>query len=88
MKATSGRDMKGHFFPVKLQEGTADLTYPYVHSIYTLLLIKHIFGKKICLEGQRLKVGRSFGLESPLVMVTVQGSFSAVTNVVTTVSDR
>ena len=64
------------------------MTYPYVHSIYTLLLIKHIFGKKICLEGQRLKVGRSFGLESPLVMVTVQGSFSVVTNAVTTVSDR
>ena len=44
MKATSGRDIAGHLFTVKNStKGTLDLSNPYVHSLFTLLLIKLIF---------------------------------------------
>ena len=37
---------KGHFFTSKkLKIGTPNLTSPYVHSIFTVVLIKQIFEK-------------------------------------------
>ena len=42
------------------------MSNPYVHSIFKLLLIKQIFGKKNH-QGQRLKAGCSFGLELSLI---------------------
>ena len=46
MKAVSSRDIKRHFLPKKkVKKGTSDLSYLYVHSIFTLLLIKQIFEK-------------------------------------------
>ena len=43
-------------------KGTSDLSNPYIHRIYTLVLMKHTFEKANRLE-QRPKAGLSFGLE-------------------------
>ena len=43
-KKRSKRDL---FLNKQLQKGTCDLSYAYVHIIFTLLLIKQIFEKKI-----------------------------------------
>ena len=48
-----------------LTSGTSDLSNPYVHSVFTLLLIKQIFEKKI-IEGCVRKNTHSFDQESPL----------------------
>ena len=42
----SGRDVKGYFFNKILYLDTSDLSYPYIGSLYTLLLIKQIFEEK------------------------------------------
>ena len=46
-------------------KGTSDLTNPYVHSIFVLLLTKQIFETNHW--GQRLKARHSFGLELSLL---------------------
>ena len=38
-------DIKSHFFPRKTMKGTSYLRNSYVHCIFTMLLIKQIFGK-------------------------------------------
>ena len=48
---------KRTLFPYKkLLKGTTDFSNPYVHSIFTLLLMKPVF-EKISHQGQRLKAG-------------------------------
>ena len=48
--------------------GTSDLSKTYVHSKFTMFLIKTNFWKKINHRGQHPKAGRSFGLELTLVL--------------------
>ena len=51
----------------KVKKGTPNLSSPYVHSLFQIVLIKQIFEKKISHQGQRPEAGLSFILEQLLV---------------------
>ena len=39
-------ETEGTFFTTKVKKGTPDLTSPYVHDLFAIVLIKQTFGKK------------------------------------------
>ena len=51
------------FYLEIVKKGTPNLTSSCVHSLFTIVLIKQIFEKKISHRGQRPEVGLSFSLK-------------------------
>ena len=53
---------KGTFSLQKVKKNTPNLTYPYVHDLFTTFLIKQNFEKKKNHQGQRPEVRLSLSL--------------------------